>query len=293
MRAMPLNYDLHCHSTASDGTLGPAELIRHAHGKGVDVLALTDHDTTAGVTQASAAARACGVLLVPGVEISVTWNRRTVHIVGLNVDPGDEPLQRGLAGLRAFRRWRAQEIARRLDKAGIPGAYEGARRHAGGDIVGRTHFAHFLVEAGHARQLRDVFKRFLVKDKPGYVAGQWAPLADAVAWIRGAGGMAVIAHPARYGLTANKLRELLGEFRDNGGEGLEVVTGSHSPQEILAMAGYAQRFDLLASCGSDYHGPEDPWIEMGGLPALPDTCTPVWGGDRWPYGESVACPVRA
>ncbi|MEJ2347500.1 MAG: PHP domain-containing protein [Gammaproteobacteria bacterium] len=290
---MPLNYDLHCHSTASDGTLEPEELVRHARSKGVDVLALTDHDTTAGVAQASAAARACGVLLVPGVEISVTWNRRTVHIVGVNVDPADEPLQRGLAGLRAFRRWRAQEIARRLDKAGIPGAEEGARRYAGGAIVGRTHFARFLVGAGHARQLRDVFKRFLVKDKPGYVPGQWASLADAVAWIRGAGGMAVIAHPARYGLTATKLRGLLGEFRDTGGEGLEVVTGSHSPQEILAMAGYAKGFGLLASCGSDYHGPEDPWIEMGRLPALPETCTPVWAGDRWLHRDAGAWRVRA
>jgi predicted metal-dependent phosphoesterase TrpH len=293
MRAMPLTYDLHCHSTASDGTLGPAELVRHARGKGVDVLALTDHDTTAGVVQASAAARSYGVLLVPGVEISVTWNRRTVHIVGLNVGPAYEPLQRGLAGLRAFRRWRAEEIARRLDKAGIPGAYEGARRHAGGASVGRTHFAHFLVEAGHARHLRDVFKRFLVRDKPGYVPGQWASLADAVGWIRGAGGMAVIAHPARYGLTATKLRELLAEFRDSGGEGLEVVTGSHSPQQILTMAGHAERFNLLASCGSDYHGPQDPWIEMGCLSELPDTCTPVWAGDRWPYRDAAAWRVRA
>lgn len=285
---MGLHYDLHCHSTASDGTLSPAELVRRAADRGVDRLALTDHDTTAGLEAAAVAAVRCGIGLVPGVEVSVTWNRRTVHIVGLHVDPTDEALQAGLAGLRAFREWRAEEIGRRLERAGVAGALEGARRHAHGAIVGRTHFAHFLVEAGRAPNVREVFRHFLVKDKPGYVPGQWAELEQAVGWIRGAGGQAVIAHPARYGLTATKLRELTGQFRECGGVAMEVVTGSHSRDECHAMAAHVRRSDLYASCGSDYHGPENPWIELGALPPLPEGCRPIWEHPDWSCELRVA-----
>ncbi|WJW76647.1 PHP domain-containing protein [Thiohalobacter sp. IOR34] len=279
---MPVEYDLHSHSLASDGTLSPAALVARAAAAGVEVLALTDHDTTAGVAEARAAAMEQGIELVAGVEISVTWRRQTVHIVGLGVDPDDARLQSGLAGLCEFRAWRAEEIGRRLEKAGIADAWAGARRHARGVLISRTHFAHFLVEAGHAKSVRDVFKRYLVANRPGHVSGQWAALEDAVAWIRGAGGQAVVAHPARYRLSGTRLRQLLGEFRECGGVALEVVSGSHSTEEMHRMAGLARSLGLLASRGSDYHGPENPWIELGRVPALPTGCVPVWSD--WPQG---------
>lgn len=273
---MSLHYDLHTHSTASDGTLGAAELVRRAHAAGIDVLALTDHDSLDGLAEARAAAAGLPLRLICGVEISVTWNGLTVHVVGLNVDPDNAALRAGLATLQGFRDWRAEEIARRLEKAGIPGAYAGARRHATGRILSRTHFAHFLVEAGRARSVREVFKKFLVRNKPGHVPGEWAELAQAVAWIRGAGGEAVLAHPARYPLTGTKLRRLLQEFKTCGGTAMEVVSGSHSRDDTERMAGIARGLQLKASRGSDYHGPENPWVELGRIPPLPDGCTPVW-----------------
>lgn len=275
-------YDLHCHSLASDGTLSPAALVQAARDAGIGVLALTDHDTTDGVSAAAAAARAAGLRLVPGAEISVSWQAQTVHILGLGLDTGNVALQAGLAGLRAFRDWRAEEIGRRLARAGIGGALTGARALAQGRIVSRTHFAHYLVEQGHAASVREVFRRFLVKNKPGYVSGQWAELGDAVGWIRAAGGMAVIAHPARYNMTAGKLRRLIGEFRELGGVGLEVVSGSHTRDNIDTMAALCRNERLLASSGSDYHGPDNCWIRLGELPALPAGCTPVWKSECWP-----------
>lgn len=278
----PLRYDLHSHSLASDGTLTAAELVRRAHERGVNVLALTDHDELGGIAEAQAAARGCALQLVAGVEVSVTWGGGTIHIVGLHVDPEDALLQAGLDGLRRFRDWRAAEIGRRLAKHGIEGAYEGALGFAKGRIVSRTHFAQFLAAAGHAPSTREVFKHFLRQRKPGHVAGEWASLEQAVGWIRGAGGMAVVAHPARYDLSATKRRKLLGEFVECGGEGIEVVSGSHSRDDCLATAQYARQFELFASAGSDYHGPENPWLELGRLPPLPNSCTPpIWQSERW------------
>ena len=280
---MTLHYDLHSHSTASDGTLCPAELVARAHARGVHVLALTDHDSTEGLAEAAAAAEGIGLGLVPGVEISVSWNSQTVHIIGLHIDPANQALQAGLAGLRGFRDWRAQEIARRLEKHGIADTYEDAKAYAKGTIVSRTHFARLLVERGEARDLQQVFKRFLVHGKPGYVSGEWAKLEDAVSWISGAGGQAVIAHPARYKLTATRLRALFTEFKDAGGTGIEVVSGSHSRDDYFTLANYAKQFGLLASSGSDYHGPEHPWIELGRLPELPKSCVPIW--TEWSQGH--------
>ena len=282
---MPVIYDLHSHSLASDGTFSPAELVAHAQANGVQVLALTDHDTTDGLAEARQAAEARGIRLVNGVEVSVTWERQTIHIVGLGIDPASIPLREGLARAQAFRDWRAEEIGRRLARAGIPGAYEGARSLARGRIVSRTHFAHFLVAAGRARTVREVFRDYLVRRKPGYVPGDWAGLDEAVGWIRSAGGQAVIAHPARYRMTATRMRRLIGEFRDCGGAALEVVSGSHTPDDVQHMASLSCRFGLLASAGSDYHGPENPWVELGRLPSLPAACTPVWQG--WPVQRSA------
>ena len=279
---MDVCYDLHSHSTASDGTLNPVELLERARAAGVDVLALTDHDTLAGIAAAADAARAAGLSLVSGVEISVSWRHMTIHVLGLNVSPAHQPLLDGLADLQAYRVWRAEEIARKLEKSGIAGALEGARQYCKGNILSRTHFAHFLVGAGRAASVRDVFRHFLVRGKPGYVGGQWASMEDALRWITEAGGLPVIAHPARYGLTRTKLERLVSEFREAGGVGIEVVSGSHSRDETLHMAAVARTHELYASCGSDYHGPEKPWVELGRLRSLPDGCTPIWQAQGWP-----------
>ena len=277
---MPNRYDLHAHSTASDGTLTPTELMTRAHAAGVEFMALTDHDTLEGLPEAEQTARSLGLCFVPGVEISVTWEGVTVHIVGLGIDYQDGVLQRGLVSLRAFRDWRAEEIGRRLEKHGIAGGFEAARNLSNGRLISRTHFARFLVAEGHAKDLRDVFRRFLVSGKPGFVPGRWADLSDAVGWIHAAGGEAVIAHPARYKVTRSKLRRLIGEFAELGGRALEVVSGSHSRDDYYTMAQHARDFGLAASAGSDYHGPENPWIELGRLPDLPPGCAAVW--KDWP-----------
>jgi hypothetical protein len=280
-------YDLHSHSTASDGTLDPASLVDKAHAAGVAVLALTDHDTLDGLAEAAQAVSGLDLSLIPGVEISVTWQAMTVHILGLNVAPDNQALSDGLQELQDIRGWRAGEISRELANKGICGALEGAGRFCKGEILGRTHFAHFLVAAGYAASVRDVFKRFLVRGKPGYVRSEWVSMERALGWIRQSGGLPVIAHPARYRLTRSKLKRLVGEFREAGGIGLEVVSGSHSRDETLHMAAVSREHRLFASCGSDYHGPEKPWVELGRLRRLPEGCIPIWEAESWPPALAV------
>jgi predicted metal-dependent phosphoesterase TrpH len=277
-----LRHDLHSHSTASDGTLTPAELVVRAAGCGVDVLALTDHDTTDGIAEAEAEAGRAGIVLIPGVEVSVTWEKRTIHVLGLGVDRRDTRLQDGLSGLRRFRDWRAAEMGRRLARHRIPDALEGARALASGPALSRTHFARFLVNGGHARSVGEAIKRWLSQGRPGHVPGQWASLEDAVGWIRGAGGVAVIAHPGRYKVSATRMRRLLAEFSACGGSGIEVISGSHSPAQVQHFTRVARDNGLYASCGSDYHGPENPWIELGRLPRMSGEVEPVWRHPRWP-----------
>ncbi len=279
---MSIQYDLHSHSTASDGSLCPAELVRLAKLRNIDVLALTDHDNIDGIKEAQREAANLDLQLVAGAEISVTWSRsKTIHIVGLNLDIDNPILLNGLQELCEFRRWRSEEIARRLAKKGIEGALQGARSFAKGNIIGRVHFARFLIEQGYAKDMKQVFKRYLVQGKPGYVPGDWATLEEALNWIHNAGGQAVIAHPARYRLSATRLRQLLGEFQALGGCALEVVSGSHSRDEIQRMAQLCRTFGLLASAGSDYHGPENPYMDMGKLPMMPANCVPLWESPDW------------
>lgn len=271
-----MTYDLHTHSTASDGALSPTDLVIRAKGKGVTHLALTDHDGTEGLAEARQAAENNGLTLIPGVEISVSWHGATVHIVGLNIDVNNTPLQTGLKALREYRRERAQLIAERLQKAGMPGALEGAKKYASETMLGRVHFARFLIENAYAKDMKDVFKRFLVKNKPGYVAGNWASLEDTVGWIKQAGGQAVVAHPARYKMTNSKRRRLLTEFKSLGGEAIEVSSGKQHPEEVRVMAKLAEEFDLLASCGSDFHSPDKNWNDLGSITTMPPFVTPVW-----------------
>ena len=269
-------YDLHTHTFYSDGALAPADLVARAVAHGVNVMALTDHDVTDGLSEAQAAADAAGLTLVPGTEISVTWGGLTVHVLGLQIDIANSTLQAGLARMREFRDWRADEMGRRLAKAGIAGAIEGARARAQRGLVSRTHFAQFLVDAGHASDVRSVFKKYLVQGKPGHVPGQWATLEEAIGWIRAAGGQAVLAHPARYKLTATRLNKLLDEFRAAGGVGIEVISGSHSRDDAFRFAQLARHYEFLASSGSDFHSPQNCHMDLGPMPPLPEGCTPIW-----------------
>lgn len=288
---MSTRYDLHSHSYLSDGTLAPAELVAQAAAAGVGVLALTDHDVTDGLDEAQTAAATHGIRLVPGVEISATWNGLTVHIVGLGIDASNETLQQGLARLRAERNTRAAEIGRRLAKHRLPGIYEGAAGLARGAIVSRTHFARYLVSQGYALNMGQAFRHYLSRSAPGHVPSRWAEVAETVGWIRGAGGRAVLAHPARYKLSGGKLRKLLGEFAACGGEGIEVVCSSHNADNIRHFASLAREFRLLASLGSDYHGPDAgaaTWGGLGRLPPLPEGAIPVW--HDWP--ASAGCGAQ-
>lgn len=270
-------YDLHSHSTASDGVLAPQDLVSRAALQGVGALALTDHDEVRGLAEAGRAAAELGIELVNGVEISVSWAGRTVHIVGLRVDPACQALLEGLAANRSGRRERATRMAESLAGVGIPGALEGALRLAENrELISRTHFARFLVGQGYVKDVKTVFKKFLVRGKPGYVSHQWAGLAEAVAWIRQAGGVAVLAHPGRYDMGKAKLSLLMAEFKDVGGAGLEVVTGSHTPDQVPIYAAHAEHFGFLASVGSDFHAPGEGGRELGRLMPLPSGCRPVW-----------------
>ena len=269
-------FDLHSHSTVSDGTYTPTELVRYAAAQGVEVMALTDHDDLGGLEEARVAAAEQGISLVNGVEISVSWNGRTIHIVGLHVDPGHAELQAGLENIRAGRLTRAAAIAAELDKVGISGSLEGARRFATERIISRTHFARFLVAGGHAKDVKTVFKKFLVKGKPGHVSHRWADMAEAIGWIKSSGGIAVLAHPGRYDIGKMTLHALFAAFKKAGGEAVEVVSGSHTPDQYRLFAEFAKQYGLLSSVGSDYHGPTHNYFDMGRLPPLPAGCVPVW-----------------
>ena len=260
-----LNADLHCHSVVSDGTLTPEALAQRAAANGVELWALTDHDEIGGQAY------------LTGTEISVSFIGKTVHIVGLGFDPLDERLQAGLRSTRGGREQRAHDMADQLAKVGIRGAYEGALKYAGNhDLISRTHFARFLVETGVCRDTNEVFRKYLTEGKPGFVEHRWATLKDAVRWITEAGGVAVIAHPARYRFSANEEFALFTEFKAHGGQAVEVVTGSHSAAEYVTYADAAQEFGLAASRGSDFHSPDESHTDLGTLPLLPSGLTPVW-----------------
>ena len=272
-----LNADLHCHSVVSDGTLTPEVLAARAKANGVQLWALTDHDEIGGQKQARDAALALGLPYLTGVEISVTFAGVTVHIVGLGFDADDTALNDGLRATRGGRTERAREMAVGLAQAGIPGAFDGALKFVGNpELMSRTHFARFLIEAGVCQDTNEVFRRFLTEGKPGFVPHRWASLGNAVKWIKEAGGQAVIAHPARYKFTPTEEYALFTEFIAHGGRGVEVITGSHSPPEAVKYAETALEFKLAASRGSDFHSPDESRIDLGGLPELPGQLTPIW-----------------
>lgn len=273
-----INADLHCHSTTSDGVLAPAELASRAKRNGVDLWALTDHDELGGIAAAREAANDLALPFVAGVEISVTWAGKTVHIVGLNVDEHHQGLQDGLRRTRSGRQQRALDMASDLEKrAGISGAYEGALQFVGNpDLISRSHFARFLVERGISTSVQDAFDHYLADGKPGFVPHRWASLENAVGWIRAAGGVPVIAHPGRYDYSAVAFDQLFLEFRSHGGVAIETLTGSHSPDQYGEYTRIANQYGFLHSRGSDFHAPDDQGIDLGGLPPMPKAARPVW-----------------
>jgi predicted metal-dependent phosphoesterase TrpH len=273
-----LNADMHCHSRVSDGMLAPETLVRRAHANGVELFSLTDHDEVGGLAAASAEAALLGMPFVNGVEISVTWRSdHTIHILGFGFDATNQALVDGLAGVRNGRNARAMQMSEELEKVGIHNAYEGALKYVSNPgLISRSHFARYIVEAGHAKDVKSVFDHWLAKDKPGYVPHVWATLQQAVGWICGAGGVAVVAHPLRYRMSGAERRELLSEFKAAGGEGIEVLSGSHNDADTKEAIRLAREFSLLASRGSDFHGPGESWIDIGKMPPMPEGLTPVW-----------------
>jgi 3',5'-nucleoside bisphosphate phosphatase len=272
-----LNADLHCHSVVSDGTLSPEQLAQRAAANGVELWSLTDHDEIGGQHRAAAAARALGMEYLTGTEISVTFADETVHIVGLGFDADDRQLLEGLRATRGGRGARALEMSAQLAAVGIEGAYQGALQYVGNpELVSRTHFARFLVQTGVCKDTSEVFRRYLTEGHPGFVPHRWAALKDAVRWIREAGGIAVIAHPARYRFSANEEYALFTEFKAHGGLGVEVITGSHTAAEYVRYGETAREFGLAASRGSDFHSPGESHTDLGRLPFLPGALTPVW-----------------
>jgi len=271
------NVDLHCHSTASDGLLPPAEVARRAAANGVEMLALTDHDDIAGLPAAREAAKACGMAFVSGVEISIEWEGTQIHVVGLNFDPDNAALNAGLAEIRSGRIDRARRMAAELEKVGIGNAFDGAMRYAENpNLISRAHFARYLVEAGVCKDVRSVFEAYLVPGRPGYVDHRWAGPAESVGWILGAGGVTDDTHTARYRISNGAMRRFLAEFRDLGGQAIEVVSGSHSLDDVGTFGRLAREYGFMASRGSDFHGPKESYVDLGMLGYLPDGLKPVW-----------------
>ena len=269
-------FDLHTHSTASDGILSPELLVKKASMLGVNTLALTDHDTVSGLATAQSAAKKYNVTLINGIELSCLWNNKTIHIVGLNIKADSKIIIDTTIHLNYLREQRAIKIGEKLKKVGIYNAYENAKRIAAGGTITRQHFSTFLVKNGNAKNQSDVFKRYLVNNKPGYASVSWPSLKDTISYINAAGGVPVIAHPLRYKLTATKLRNLIKDFKELGGKALEVVTGHNQQSEIELASNYAKRYDMAASVGSDFHNGNTTWSQLGRLAKLPDGVKPVW-----------------
>lgn len=269
-------YDLHAHSTASDGALSPSELVKRAHQQGVTTLALTDHDTVQGLNEAQQTADALGIRLIDGIEISVTWQAHCLHIVGLNIDPNHPYLNNGITLLQQTRAERAKKIAFKLNQKRIPDAYEAVVEAAGAGMITRSHFADFLLKNHHVSTQQEAFDRYLGQGKAAYVSTTWAELHDAIEWIVAAGGIAVLAHPMRYKLTANWMNRLLTAFKNCGGQAVEIITGRSSIDEINLTANYLKRYELYGSVGSDFHNPDNQWVELGRLKPIPESIKPVW-----------------
>lgn len=273
---MSFKIDLHCHSLVSDGTLSPTQVIERAVRQQITDIALTDHDTTAGLAEAEIIANKHKINLMSGIELSTSWHDKCLHVVGLNIDQSYLPLQEGIKELKDIRNNRAEKIAQKLANKGFKGAMDLVYKNTKDGIVTRTHFADFLVAGRHVNTFQEAFDKYLAAGKSAFVASQWIPLVRAVSWIKDSGGVAILAHPLRYKLKANQFKHLLIDFKEAGGVGIEVVTGNSNPDTIRTAAYYAAKFDLYGSVGSDFHKPGNPRVELGCLAALPNNIKPVW-----------------
>ncbi|OQK18703.1 phosphoesterase [Methyloprofundus sedimenti] len=273
---MEKKYDLHCHSSFSDGSLSPTELILRAIEQGVTTLALTDHDTVSGLFEAQHTSEQHDLNFIPGIELSCIWNKKTFHILGLNIDANNAELLAGTHQLQIIRLERAKKIASKLEKHKIPGAFEAVHEAAGPGMITRPHFADFLIKKGHVSTTQEAFDRYLGEGKPAFVKTQWVDLADAIHWIKAAKGIAVLAHPMRYKLTASWMRRFLSDFKEMGGQGIEIITARSNPDEIRRTIHFAKQYELYGSVGSDFHTPKNQWVELGRLSSLPKSIPPVW-----------------
>jgi len=267
-------YDLHSHTIHSDGSLTTEELLSRAIENDVDVLSITDHDTIDAYRAMPRVPQR--IQLVPGIEFSTQWEHIGIHVLGLNIDPGSTAIAEGVRFQSKARIDRARQIAERLEKRGIQGAFDGAAKLSANDYIGRPHFARHLVETGRARDMQDAFKRYMGDGKAGDVQQHWAGLAQIIEWIKGANGIALLAHPLKYKLTRTRLKRLLSCFVEAGGQGMEVISGQQTAQQTTALARLCAELNLLASCGSDFHMPDRRWAELGSFARLPENVTPVW-----------------
>lgn len=268
--------DLHNHSYYSDGVLSPSEVVKLGHEAGCDLFSLTDHDTTDGLDEAVKAADGLSMKLVTGVEISAFWRNMTIHIVGLDVDVDSDILQKGLRYNQLLRSERAEKIALGLRRAGIADAMEKTQALSKTPMLTRTHFAQMLIQEGYCKDMKSVFRRFLVGKKPGGTRVEWKEYDEVIGWIHAAGGRAVIAHPFRYRMTNTKIKKMLLDFKEAGGDAMEVITATSTPDEISWSEQWASEFNLLSSCGSDYHGWPNQRIQMGRLADLPESSNEIW-----------------
>ncbi len=268
--------DLHCHSTASDGRLAPADVVARAADAGVTLLALTDHDSIDGIAEARVAAAEADIELIAGTEISASWQKRTLHVVGLGIDTESDVLKAGLAEHQQMRVARAEKMAAKLEKAGLSNAAERAASMTADGQITRTHFARLLVEDGLVKDMNGAFKKYLKPGKPGYVGSDWCELEDVIRWIHAAGGKAVLAHPFGYNMTASWRRRMLSAFSEEGGDAMEVCCGNSTADEITQATKDADAYELMGSIGSDFHGPDQHWLALGKVQSLPKSVQPVW-----------------
>jgi len=271
-----MKIDLHSHSFYSDGVLSPSEVVKLASQAGCELFSLTDHDTTQGSAEAKLEADKLNLSLINGVEISAFWRNMAIHILGLGIDINNDILQTGLEHNQKLRKERAEKIALGLWRSGIKDALEKTQSFSKTEMLTRTHFAQMLISEGYCKDMKAVFRRYLTGKKPGGVGVEWKDFEEVVHWIHAAGGKALIAHPLRYRMTNTKIKKLLIDFKGVLGDGIEVVTGTSTEEEVKLSSQWAEDYNLLASCGSDFHGWPNQRVQIGNLIELPNTKKVIW-----------------
>ena len=276
-----MKVDLHSHSYYSDGVYSPSEVIELANQVKCDLFSLTDHDTTVGVLEAQERADDLSLNFIPGVEISAFWQNMTIHILGIGVNVDNDILQKGLRRNQELRKERAEKIAHGLRRTGIKDVLEKTRALSKTNMITRTHFAQMLIQEGYCKDMKSVFRRFLTGKKPGASRVEWANFEEVIGWIHSAGGLAVLAHPFRYRMTQTKIKKMLSDYKGALGDGIEVVTGTSTEEEVNLASRWASDFNLLISSGSDYHGWPNQRVNIGSLKEVPNSDNLIWNHLLW------------